>query len=137
MLKDIFNQKTKKNGQVIVGVALVIIVLAGLLFFILSVISPSTDEPPPGFTGLSDEAVQKLQDDIRSKEENSPIAGVLPYGGPLYDQSFFIHSPLEDGTILVDIDSAANFEEEKNATLDWIRLSGHNPDDYSFNFRIR
>ncbi len=138
-----FISKIKKNGQTFVGGILVTFLLIALVFFIFSLVRRPGEPPlpppvPDDFTGLSREALEEAEEEIAEAERNSPIANILPYGGPFHGEPFAIHNPTLDGRITIDIDTGTDDEETaKNQALDWIESQGYNPDDYEINFRPR
>ena len=103
--------------------------------------TPSREDPSLSlqseFTGLSEEALEEAREEILDTEKGFPIADILPYGGPFHGEPFAIHNPGIDGTILIEIDAAVNFEEAKSQALGWISSQDFNPDDYNIHFRVR
>jgi hypothetical protein len=134
--------RTKQKGQAIMGGILLLVLLIGITIFIFYMIKrPSGGGPVSEAeeTGLSIDAIQKAAADIQATDQKFPVAQVLPYGGPFDGALFFIHTPLTDGTILVDIDSnsAVGFDTTKELALQWIRDQGYDPGQYNFTFRSR
>jgi len=74
---------------------------------------------------LSDKALIDTQKEIQLIEQKCPIAQVLPYGGPFYNEPFVINSPDPDGTILIEIDDSVDFDLAKGKALDWVQNQGY------------
>jgi len=130
------NKKINKNGQAVLGGVLIIILLVALVVFIFFMIRRPKQPSPPttvaGF-GLSMELVEENQKEIERIEQNYPIAKILPHG----ESFFLIHSPSEDGIIIVDIDETVDEDFAKNEVFSWIQEQGYAPGDYNFSFRTR
>jgi len=134
-------QNVKKNGNTYIAVALIALVLIGVVIFVLLSLRTAKPPSPPtgGGTGLSlqavQEAKQKAQEDSATTKQNYPIAKVLPYGGPTKGASFFIPPPKQDGTIRIIINANSDFNQSKEAALNWIRSQGYNPDELKLEYK--
>jgi hypothetical protein len=134
-------QKIIQKGTSYIAIALIALVLIGVVIFILlSLRTAKTPSPPTGGgTGLSlqavQEAAQKAQQDSAVVKQNYPIANVLPYGGPTRGASFFIPPPKQDGTVRIIINANSDFNQSKEAAINWIKSQGYNPDELKLEYK--
>lgn len=134
--------KIKQKGTAYIATVLIILVLIGIVVFLFFSLRPPAKppSPPTGGTGLSlqavQEAKQKAQQDSTAVKQNYPIADVLPYGGPAKGAPFFIVPPkLIDGTITIFINANTDFNQSKEAALNWIKYKGYNPDELKLEYK--
>lgn len=95
-----------------------------------------TPTPCHSIDCVSPESIEELQEEMTEIEKRCPITKILPYGGPFYEEPFFIDPPTKEGIIWISTDKDTNQEETREAALDWIRGQGYDPDNLGCKIRF-
>jgi len=90
--------------------------------------------------GIPPEFAEQFKAEMAEVARKCPITNILPYGGLPDNEPFAIYPPTSpDEIILIEIDAAVDFQQARDAALDWIRSQGYDPENLGCEiaYRIR